>query len=89
MKAAIGGQRYDTAHMDILWSSGRDGAGVGREAKIYITPKGRKLVRVNITHWQGEQDSMELLTLSELMEQYPDCAEWLPDDILATIPAAE
>lgn len=89
MKQTLNGKRYDTDKMELLWESGRDGAGVGREIEIYITSKNRTLVRCNITCWQGEQDSMETLTLAEIMGQYPDCAEWLPADVLATIPEAE
>jgi len=89
MKATINGKRYDTDKMELIYESGRDGAGVGREVDIYITSKARTIVRVNSTCWQGESDSMEILTLADLMSQYPDCAEWLPDDILATIPEAE
>jgi hypothetical protein len=89
MKQVINGKRYDTEKMARIYNSGRDGAGVGRETEIYITPKSRTIVRVNLTYWNKEKDTMETLTLSELMEQYPDCAEWLPEDVLSNIPAAE
>lgn len=89
MRQVVNGKLYDTDKMTLLWASKENEVGVGYETRIYITPKSRTIVRRNLTRWQGEHDSMDILSLTEVTTQYPSCAEWMPDDILAQIPAAQ
>ena len=89
MRRIINGKFYDTDTMGLLWESGRDGAGVGRKIYVYVTSKSRTLIEVTLTRWQDESDGMRILCLEDCLSLYPACAEWLPPDILDTVPIGD
>jgi len=88
MKAYLDGKLYDTDKMECIYDSGADGSGVGHRTYIWITPKSRQLVVEHDTCWQGEHDSLALISVEDASE-YPGFMDDAPDDILKSLPRAE
>jgi hypothetical protein len=79
MSKVVGGKRYDTEKAtliadDVYWD-GNNHERSGRNCWLYKTPNNRYFT-VNGTFWQGERDTLEVLSLDEAREAFET---WLPE----------
>lgn len=77
MARIVNRKRYDTATATLIagddYWDGYNWERSGRQCFLYKTPKGAYF-EVNLTCWQGEQDTLQPVTLEEAIafyEEYP------------------